>query len=556
MSNGRLGINMGKIYKTKINRFDGGISDSPYAQIPNQCTVTRHFNIYRDRHRLLPNNSWGDNSTGQEEVSNFLFSSESHLLGLGKVSGQNWPQIYRKTIGTNWNQVAPTNFTGTTGTVDYDLFCEYNGYIFFGVTSNFGRVKADDSEAIKENEVGGSLTYIKVRQGLIHPSTNVLYIPNYRNIATVNSSFTNSGDAAPPIGEEYEIMALAEYGNYLAIGCRATRGNLTSKVFIWDMVSTTSWVDIIDFGDDELQILNNLGGHLIGISQQSSFKATVFTKKNYSKATIRKWSGNTNRATVIKEIRPDENVSSIVEFEAVNRINFIHDDRMYFGINYENSPYTQTGIFCIDKNDAVSCDIVFAAQGTGDVLAAIVVADVFWINYNAAGTIIKQNLNYEDTSIYETQKFSTKGLSTSKKLLGVSVQTNRFPYDSNKGSVVLKYRKDEDDTWTTIFTNTPTDVTSIVAGKKYTICNPGTTDFTLIGAADSNSGTVFIATGVGIGTGNCIEDLMSHEAINIEATAVALPEYKTIQFRLESLNGSEITGLSFTEEVINKNKYG
>lgn len=42
---------------------------------------------------------------------------------------------------------------------------------------------------------------------------------------------------------------------------------------------------------------------------------------------------------------------------------------------------------------------------------------------------------------------------------------------------------------------------SFVVGVSYTILVPGTTDFTLIGAANNNVGTVFTATGVGAGTG-------------------------------------------------------
>jgi hypothetical protein len=41
-------------------------------------------------------------------------------------------------------------------------------------------------------------------------------------------------------------------------------------------------------------------------------------------------------------------------------------------------------------------------------------------------------------------------------------------------------------------------------GTEYRILTTGTTDFTLIGAADSNPGTVFTATGVGTGTGTAI----------------------------------------------------
>lgn len=44
-------------------------------------------------------------------------------------------------------------------------------------------------------------------------------------------------------------------------------------------------------------------------------------------------------------------------------------------------------------------------------------------------------------------------------------------------------------------------VTSIIAGKQYEIVTPGDTDWTAIGAADNNAGTVFTATGPGTGTG-------------------------------------------------------
>lgn len=50
-------------------------------------------------------------------------------------------------------------------------------------------------------------------------------------------------------------------------------------------------------------------------------------------------------------------------------------------------------------------------------------------------------------------------------------------------------------------TNVNTTAGSFVIGTEYTILVPGTTDFTLIGAANSTAGTVFTATGVGTGTG-------------------------------------------------------
>jgi len=59
----------------------------------------------------------------------------------------------------------------------------------------------------------------------------------------------------------------------------------------------------------------------------------------------------------------------------------------------------------------------------------------------------------------------------------------------------------------------PTTVASIVTagafvvGTKYRIVSAGSTDFTLVGAADSVVGTVFTATGVGAGSGTASVEL-------------------------------------------------
>jgi hypothetical protein len=51
------------------------------------------------------------------------------------------------------------------------------------------------------------------------------------------------------------------------------------------------------------------------------------------------------------------------------------------------------------------------------------------------------------------------------------------------------------------FVDTPVQAGSFVTGKEYVITTPGTTDFTSIGASDSLIGTIFVATGAGVGSG-------------------------------------------------------
>jgi len=54
--------------------------------------------------------------------------------------------------------------------------------------------------------------------------------------------------------------------------------------------------------------------------------------------------------------------------------------------------------------------------------------------------------------------------------------------------------------------------TALVNGTEYKILTTGTTDFTLVGAGDSNPGTVFTATGAGLGTGTAVATSFDDDA--------------------------------------------
>jgi hypothetical protein len=76
------------------------------------------------------------------------------------------------------------------------------------------------------------------------------------------------------------------------------------------------------------------------------------------------------------------------------------------------------------------------------------------------------------------------------------------------------------DLGTVTFTSVPglVNATSIVTDNIYTILSVGTTDFTLIGAANNNVGTVFTATGTGTGTGTVLNE-----------TVVEIARYNSVQ---------------------------
>lgn len=87
----------------------------------------------------------------------------------------------------------------------------------------------------------------------------------------------------------------------------------------------------------------------------------------------------------------------------------------------------------------------------------------------------------------------------SNALAAVQAQYNDFQ--------VVRSNRDVGESTYTVITDPAATITAtnFVVGQEYEIVTAGTTDFTLIGAADSSVGTRFVATGAGTGTGTAIE---------------------------------------------------
>ena len=66
------------------------------------------------------------------------------------------------------------------------------------------------------------------------------------------------------------------------------------------------------------------------------------------------------------------------------------------------------------------------------------------------------------------------------------------------------------------------DAGSFVVGIIYTMTGTGTTDFTLIGAANNDTGTTFTATGSGSGTRYCCPEMQYTEILVLPPTKFKL----------------------------------
>lgn len=97
---------------------------------------------------------------------------------------------------------------------------------------------------------------------------------------------------------------------------------------------------------------------------------------------------------------------------------------------------------------------------------------------------------------------------------------------------------------------------SFVVGRSYVIVSSGTTDFTLIGAADSNVGTIFTATGIGAGDGTADEEGVAgtgtgtaQTPASTEATGFHLGPDEALTIRLPNRTVGDIHAASSTGTV-------
>jgi len=91
-----------------------------------------------------------------------------------------------------------------------------------------------------------------------------------------------------------------------------------------------------------------------------------------------------------------------------------------------------------------------------------------------------------------------------------------------------------------------TDVTagSFVVGNTYVIRTAGTTDFTLIGAADSNVGTIFTATGVGSGTGTAETITGWGQLLAIDSTTAGTEMWIQLLAGVQPADNQSIEGIT------------
>ena len=463
-----------------IERFEGGISDDIRQNTSNSFALSQHFDIFSPN-KLKPYRGHVDDGiVDTEGIQNFLYYGTT-MYGYGNISAAvDRPKIFEKIDPPTGVWTASTTAEASTGLRYTNAFVQYKGYLYgWSGGANLWRYQVSTSTFTSTYQ---AITFTAVAQGIVGLKDDVLYLPYNNKIATIDNTTFVAASLTLPTTDV--ITQVAEYGNYIAIAVKPSSVSPKSKVYLWDRVSSDV-TEVIDWGEGTLAVLGNIEGRLVGVSIVGGGSTFSINPK----IVIKMYSGGTPE--IIKTIS-DTSIT-------VSGNGLVNGDKFYFMVSSTNF----NGVFVVGRtsssyNYAVTIDRSFNNDtAISSPTNIFIIGDYLFVAYGSNGNerVVRTvngtaATNFLATSIYESQKFRSDG---NAQLLKTRVECVALPTD---GQIVLKYRKDAETSWTTIFTNTT-------------------------------------------------DNSVGHTGNNIESSGIALPQFKEIQFRIESTGGAEITKLKF-----------
>jgi hypothetical protein len=462
-----LGIPIQKI----INDFSLGMTGEPREPDTRFAQLIKNFDAHSFRKKLVPfrSSESGDDAGNTSKKKNFAVALRTgttySLYALGVKSGTTDQAeiLYKdlttggtKDLGDNlWNNTA-NNQSASDG-----VALKFECFVYYKKDSGIFMVKADGdvikydpsgSAAIIESDVAlGSIT--NLAQGLVHSKDDILYIP-YDNKIAKNDNGTWTA-VALTLPSHLKITSIAEYGNQLAIACAPLSGIGGSVVYLWDRDETTTVLsESIPWGEGNLTILEEIEGFLIGVSYVGT------SDVNFKQKAVFKYYAGSKPITFL-ELENETTFSTSspndipIAKQKVNKY-------LYFSMKITLNGTIQHGIWKIGRTKSGTFSVVMDRTWNNDTAPAaadeifnfILVGDYMFIAYEDGGTHAVSKTNDSNlhavTAIYETVILNDGDSSKTKQLIGVTAMHEALPAN---GKITIKYKKDEETSFTEIISN-------------------------------------------------------------------------------------------------------
>ena len=475
---------MGKVV---FNRFDGGIADDYVRCSPGECSISKNFDLLSYPFRLQPIRGMvSANEPSGTALRMMIHAHNGNMYGIGEDPGNpgNW-ELYKRTGyggSDGWTDFTTDQLSGSAnseGAGHFDFLVHYPEAnnarkLIWASTNKIIFSNPDDSGSADS----GFLPFTTIGQGLVHPKDKMLYFPYQTSTATIigkyngpagagydgGGNLSNFTDAAFTVAtpSRYRIYCLSHYGDLLAVPMTVAGVSAESVVGLWNRDTTVTTFDqTIPWGAGLLKVLNNLNGALIGVSVLSGEIST--SGLDIDKIQVKVYEGGAE-PYVVKEITATRLTSTRPSCTINHRVNFIHNNRLYFSANVVNgdSDANYYGLWSVGKNKLGQWTVIREQGATNDdsetgVIAAAKHGDFLSCVHSSAGTITSSYADdtlasiYEATSSYETgpnQGIPEDDRHKRKKLKCFFATYLPLP---SGGQVTLKYRVNskKSDSWST-----------------------------------------------------------------------------------------------------------
>lgn len=368
-----------------INQFDGGHAEDVRTFASNQSESSVNFDIHTNPHKLMPysdpiaetslDGPMTDDSI--TDVAAVNVSGTVTIYGMGRTSSGNQDvAIFKKNSTTDitaaWTEVATSTNDLTPGTL-----IEYKDKLYFiAGGSTFSSFTAP-STITGIATVAGPYTTNFSPKPFRHPIDDTLYLASGNLVYKFDNVTYTTPTLTHTLGTNQEIQCFSEYGNYLAIGVRYLYNNKNSYVYLSNRVIPNDGPQsVIDWGEGQLSVLENIGGALIGISYTKivgNFSSSI----NRYKMFIKGFAGGT--VQTIKEFATGR-TDAIKVWKSKN------NDKLYFGFDTDNAIY----VLGKNKNGEwfVAKDRYYNPSGsyiTGTFNGISTINDIYFTSYQDGG---------------------------------------------------------------------------------------------------------------------------------------------------------------------------
>lgn len=453
--------------KVLIDRWDGGVSLSERPQTVNEQSSSQGFDIFRDSYKLTKIDNLTVNETaaggsvtaGECPVYDATKrASDGRIIGVGATSGSGSPafRFYRKdsSITGTWQQ----NTSVGNGITNYNAYAvlykdvQY-GYYTQASESRLYRYDSDSAMTL----IGTTADYHAsiTPRPVVHSQDNNLYMATNKTISKFDgTTFTASAITLP-----YLITSMCEFGTYLAIACQAPEGGV---IYLWGRDSTlTTLQDVIKVDNGKLQVIENLDGYLVAISETpyDPNVSSISIAGTYKTITARMYVGGTMKKIQSVYLGANE----IGANQLLSHKKTIRDGTLLFstGSNYlMRFGLNQNGQYVMSRD----CQAVAQGKSLVNQYGFFVLGDFLFSSFRAStgspseGLLYRNNstLNggtaeFVDTAYYVTTINPSMPIADrmkDKALAAVALKC--YSLSTTTGTVTLKVSTDNGATYTTL----------------------------------------------------------------------------------------------------------